>query len=108
MDDCECKNWCSDGKPPFLSHHRNCSKYNPEKELLELVSGLVRDVESWAADEDGVHSDCRDVYKKTRIVLGRFNVKTEECPSCDKKGKCEIYNNYKDMVVGCTSTTEAT
>lgn len=27
--DCECKNWCSDGRDMYASHHHNCQHYTP-------------------------------------------------------------------------------
>lgn len=29
MEDCECKNWCQDGRDMYATHHYNCKHYTP-------------------------------------------------------------------------------
>ena len=29
MEDCECKNWCQDGRDMYAAHHYNCQHYTP-------------------------------------------------------------------------------
>lgn len=70
---CECKNWATLGIVPLLSHHPRCSKYRPVADLMEIVKGLLAGIESWAADEDGIHDDCFEAYKKAKIALGQFD-----------------------------------
>jgi hypothetical protein len=70
MNDCECKNWCRDGRPPLAKHHRNCPAYDLESESLALVTALINGIEGWAADEDGVHPDAWDAYCQAIVFVG--------------------------------------
>ena len=72
MSECECKTWCRDGLPPFTEHHRNCKNRNLEAESVALVSALVKGIENWAADSDGVHPDVWDAYQKALVFVGGF------------------------------------
>jgi hypothetical protein len=68
--DCECKTWCGDGRPPLTQHHRNCPARNLESESMELVSSLIKGIENWAADEDGVHPAAWDAYCRAIVFVG--------------------------------------
>lgn len=70
MTECECKTWCRDGRPPLTEHHRNCPQRNLEAESLALVSALIKGIECWAADEDGVHPDAWDAYCRAIWFVG--------------------------------------
>jgi hypothetical protein len=70
MTECECKTWCSDGRPPLTEHHRNCPKRNLEAESVALVSALIKGIENWSADEDGVHPDAWDAYCRAIVFVG--------------------------------------
>jgi len=71
--ECECKNWCSDGVPPLLKHNRKCPQYSPVTEMLEIITDLVRGVQDWAAEEDGVHPECWEAYSRAKICIGQFD-----------------------------------
>ena len=75
MIDCECKNWCSDGSLPLTTHHKKCEHYNPVKDLMEAMAALIKGIECWASDEDGVHPECFDAYKRCKGMLGQFDFK---------------------------------
>ena len=69
--DCDCQTLGRDNQAPlFLSHHPNCEHYDPDPEIRELLLALVDGIETWAADEDGIHSECWDAYVKACSVVG--------------------------------------
>ena len=51
----------------------NCERYRPEPEIRELLQRLIDGIESWAADEDGVHPDCWEAYKAACAVVGQWD-----------------------------------
>jgi hypothetical protein len=69
--ECECRDWATDGRIPLLSHHYKCDNYSPVNELTEIIKDLLKGIESWAAEEDGVY--CFDAYKKAKVAMGQFN-----------------------------------
>lgn len=70
--DCECKTWARDYQPAFWTvHHERCPKYDVRKELLAIIEPLIDGVESWAADEDGVHPDCWEAYERACLAVSR-------------------------------------
>lgn len=69
---CDCRTWCSDGRPPITEHHRDCPKHHLESEALALVSDLIRAIEGWAADADGVHPDAWKAYCNALVFVGDF------------------------------------
>ena len=79
-DDCppsECKrpcplccNWCRDGRPPITKHHHSCPHYNLEGESVALVTSLIKGIEAWAADGDGVHPELFDAYCRAVTFAG--------------------------------------
>ena len=52
------------------SHHPKCPKGWPQ-EARELIAALVKGIETWAADEDGVHTDAWSAYVAAQAALGR-------------------------------------
>ena len=78
IDICECMNWARTDKGMFLTeHHPNCKFYNPVKDAKALITALVNGIEEWASDEDGVHPECYNAYKKAKIAIGQFDVFNE-------------------------------
>lgn len=69
---CECLTWCSDGRAPFISHLKGCKHYNLERDSIDLVKSLIKALEDWAADEDGIHPDAWNDYLKALIFIGDF------------------------------------
>ncbi len=65
-----CKNWCRDGSTPITEHHKRCPNYNPESDSIILVSELIRGIEAWASDEDGVHPKAWDAYLHALVYVG--------------------------------------
>ena len=47
-----------------------------DAETLRIITGLVRGIECWAADEDGVHDDCWESYRKAKGLLSRVAQRT--------------------------------
>ena len=72
---CDCSTWGRDnlGAILHLEHHPSCERYRPEPEIRELLQRLIDGIESWAADEDGVHPDCWDAYVKACAACGQWN-----------------------------------
>lgn len=53
-------------------HHPLCPKYDPKRDYIgEHLKLVVRAMEAWAADEDGIHMDAWDCYAKTRTLIGQ-------------------------------------
>ena len=67
--ECECVNWART-RGWLTKHHPNCKHYNPEKDAIEIITALIKGIESWAADEDGVHYDCWEAYQKVKFAIG--------------------------------------
>jgi hypothetical protein len=67
--DCECINWARTNGW-LAKHHPSCPKYNPEKDAIEFIAELVKGIEAWASDEDGVHDSCWLAYKKAKFIIG--------------------------------------
>ena len=70
---CECASWCHPGSYLHLSHHPRCAKYNPLKECRDLITALIRGIESAAADTDGIHPDLWEAYKDGKAAIGDFD-----------------------------------
>lgn len=66
---CECVNW-GGSRPLWVTHHANCKHYDPIKDATELITRLVRGMEAWASQEDGVHPDAWDAYHDAKIGIG--------------------------------------
>lgn len=79
---CECLTWGRDNAASVLhlEHHPNCEHYAPEQPLRELLLRLVDGIEAWAADEDGVHSDCWNAYQDACCVLGQYDRPSKQEP----------------------------
>ena len=73
-EECECVNWCSEDVISVIltGHHENCvnKKISEREGFLNLLRELIRGIECWAADEDGIHPDCWKVYSNVKILLG--------------------------------------
>lgn len=42
---------------------------NEEYPISQLIEALVKGIEAWSADEDGVHPDCYAAYQKAKQFL---------------------------------------
>lgn len=69
---CDCLNWCRNGMPPNTEHHPKCSLYNLEKESVVLVTDLIKGIEAWASNEDGVHPELWDAYCLALYFIGDY------------------------------------
>ncbi len=54
--------------PLLLTHDPDCKHFVPT--IKEVIESLVRGVEAWAGDEDGVHPDCWSAYERAKLILG--------------------------------------
>ena len=69
MSSCDCHDRAHDGTfPLLLMHFQDCPHFGPH--LRELIEGLVRGMEEWAADEDGIHKEAWGAYQHAKIALG--------------------------------------
>lgn len=67
--ECECINWArTDGW--LTKHHPGCKKYDLKTDAIEIITALVRGIESWASDEDGVHNNCWEAYQRAKFCIG--------------------------------------
>ena len=72
---CECQDWCDpDVKHRLLTgHHWNCPNgKSATKAALELISELAKSMEAWAADEDGIHPEAWESYRRAKALEGVF------------------------------------
>ena len=70
---CECLNMASKNilMTALAGHHENCKHRKSDKEILTaLIRDLVYGIDCWSTDEDGVHPDCWEAYKKALTFLG--------------------------------------
>lgn len=66
---CNCENRARDGSfPLLLAHLPDCPHFG--EHLRELIEALVRGMESWAADEDGIHDAAWDAYVNAKTAIG--------------------------------------
>jgi len=70
---CGCSNWVNtDLQQTILTgHHPNC----PESPTLlgatnELLTKLVRGIEYWASQEDGIPDEVWDAYAQAKAIIG--------------------------------------
>ncbi len=72
--ECECQTWARDNAAAIFiaSHHPNCDLYTPEIDARALLLRLIDGIESWAADEDGIHSDCWAAYVAACGAVGQY------------------------------------
>jgi hypothetical protein len=78
--------WCWNGRPPITSHHRNCKSYNLERESVALVAALIKALEDWGAEEDGIHPDAWEPYLKAVGFVGDLH-KLAQIAKSDEKDK---------------------
>ena len=70
--DCECKNWANGDLRIMLltGHHRECPKRpDPIGTAFDVIRDLVRGMEKWSQDEDGVHYAAWDSYCRAKQIL---------------------------------------
>lgn len=70
---CECANWCDVNVQHRLltGHHENCCKSPKATEkALDLIMLLADGMERWAADEDGIHPDAWEAYRRAKALEG--------------------------------------
>lgn len=76
MEDCECKDWASDDVrfANMFGHHASCcarpSQLKQFRMMLDIIKSLTQGMEAWAHDEDGIHPDAWEAYKKAKMILG--------------------------------------
>ncbi len=71
--ECECATWCDlDHRIRLLTgHHADCEHGGrPFDAALALIDELVKGMESWAHDEDGIHPDAWESYRKAKALFG--------------------------------------
>lgn len=75
---CECASWC-DMHPDvrlLTGHHENCPKCgNPFDAAKDLIRELVRAMESWGCEEDGIFPGAWEAYKRGKAVIWEFDWK---------------------------------
>ena len=67
---CECYNWARTDQSLISEHHKNCPKYNPEEDATKIIRALIKGIEEWAHDEDGVHPSCWGAYQTACHAIG--------------------------------------
>lgn len=67
--DCECRYWARNNSKLATEHHPRCTKYDPEGDARKIIETLVRGIEIWARDEDGVHDQCWEAYKNAKFFI---------------------------------------
>ncbi len=73
---CEvCSTWCEIEHTHRLltGHHANCP-HSPKAldSALELIAALARGMELWGADEDGIHDEAWEPYRRAKALQGVF------------------------------------
>lgn len=80
---CNCDEISRDGSVPLnLPHVPTCPHFTGC--VRDLLESLVRGIESWATDEDGVHWDAWDAYSRAKLAIGepvRASVPVDAVPS---------------------------
>jgi len=52
-------------------HHQNCKKYDTEGDAKKVIEALLKGVEVWANDEDGIPDHCWVAYQTAKHFLYR-------------------------------------
>lgn len=66
---CECLTWARTEGFAF-AHHTRCPQFNLDRAVRALVAPLVRGMEAWASDEDGIHPEAWDAYVAGKRAIG--------------------------------------
>ena len=69
MERCKCAEWCRIENNLLTEHHPNCEHYHPEKECREMIVDLLDGIMAWASDEDGIHPECFEAFKKAAYFV---------------------------------------
>ncbi|MDE2102320.1 MAG: hypothetical protein KGL39_34055 [Patescibacteria group bacterium] len=83
---CECEHWADVRMDIRLltGHHMNCPKASDPVEAAKgLIAALVKGMENWGHDEDGIHPDAWAAYKRGKAVTGQFDWKEEEADNAE-------------------------
>lgn len=70
--DCECSGWAMECLWDTNEHHPSCSKFSARNEryfIVKLLQDLIKGIDEWASDEDGIHQEVWEAYKRARKVL---------------------------------------
>ena len=66
---CDCENQTRDGSfPLLLPHLPGCSQFG--RCVYDLLQELIHGIDRWAGDDDGIHPECWDAYKRARVAIG--------------------------------------
>lgn len=80
LPNCSCDGRTHYGSfPLFVPHFSDCVHFGPT--LRDLLEALVRGIETWSSEEDGVHPDCWSAYERAKLAIGD-PVKLSESPMC--------------------------
>ncbi len=86
--ECDCKLWArGSGGLPWTEHHPCCTKRNVGKESVELVAKLLKGIECWAAEEDGVHPEAWDAYLHGLFWIGAIDKLKEALAKTELEGR---------------------
>ena len=67
---CKCMTWGNDRLRSLIDiHHHNCPKRDVEASAIALIGDLIKGMESWAQDEDGIHPDAWNAYQRAKSAL---------------------------------------
>ena len=63
----------------LTGHHESCP-HSPKAldKALELIADLARGMEYWAGDEDGIHPQAWEAYRKAKALEGEFLYPAED------------------------------
>ena len=67
---CICARWARFGHALFTEHHRNCSKYAPEKDARKVIESLLQAMIDWGNDSDGIPDRAFEPFKRACFFVG--------------------------------------
>lgn len=76
--DCDCSQWAREGQALVTTHHPHCHRYDLAGDAVNLIRDLIKGIERWAGDEDGVHRECWEAYKIAKIAVWQGHEIREE------------------------------
>ena len=68
---CECFTWAVVDPITYNfgnGHNPACPKFVPDVGAMNLITSLVKGIEDWSADADGIHENLYETYRRAVFI----------------------------------------